>query len=324
LIKGGETLERLASPGTLLLDKTGTITTGCVTLQSWAGDESVKPMVAALERQSTHPIARALVRGIEKGGDCSRLAARNVVQKMEGGIVGEVEGRRLAVGSMRFVEADGAELPVWVREEMGRVLGEGLSPVLVSVGGVVRAVAGVGDEIREDVQAALAALRQRGWKLAILSGDHPDVVAKVAEKLGIEDARGGLLPEQKLAIVGERMKAGENAVMVGDGVNDAAALAAASVGIAVHGGAEASLAAANVYLNRPGLGAVVELVEGSRGVVRVIRRAMVASICYNAFAVGLAVCGLINPLVAAVLMPVSSLTVLSLALSQRTFRGGVR
>jgi Cu2+-exporting ATPase len=199
----------------------------------------------------------------------------------------------------------------------------GMTPVLVAVDGRCAAAASLGDPLREDAAAALAELRRRGWTIRILSGDHPEVVAGVAEQLQIpaEAATGNATPEEKVAYV-ERLRGQGPVVMVGDGVNDAAALSAATVGIAVHGGAEASLSAADIYLSRPGLTPIVDLVGAADSTVRAIRRSLVASRIYNALAASLAVTGLIGPLIAAILMPISSLTVLTLAFASRTFRDG--
>jgi Cu2+-exporting ATPase len=144
----------------------------------------------------------------------------------------------------------------------------------------------------------------------MLSGDVPEVVASVGRALQFDaqDAIGAASPEDKLAFI-ERCKQTGTVVMVGDGVNDAAAIAAASVGIGVHGGAEACLATADIYLTRPGLSALVELTEGARRTMRVIRRNIAFSIGYNVIGAGLAVAGLLTPLIAAVLMPTSSITV---------------
>jgi Cu2+-exporting ATPase len=154
----------------------------------------------------------------------------------------------------------------------------------------------------------------------MLSGDHPDVAAAVGAQLGLASERiqGGVTPEDKLFAVTAAAQRGP-VVMIGDGVNDAAALAAATVGIAVHGGAEASLAAADVYLSRPGLAPIVDLIVASRRTLGVIRINFAAALFYNALAATLAVTGLINPLIAAILMPVSSLTVLTLSFKARTF-----
>ena len=154
----------------------------------------------------------------------------------------------------------------------------------------------------------------------ILSGDDVATVAAVGIELGIapEDCRGGLAPEEKLHIV-QDAKAKGPAFMVGDGVNDAAALSAATVGIAVHGGAEASLAACDAYLGRAGVGVFVELLDGARRTIGVIRRCLFVSLAYNAVAAALAVTGCINALIAAVLMPLASFTVLAIALGSKTF-----
>ena len=164
-------------------------------------------------------------------------------------------------------------------------------------------------------------LRLGGWRVGILSGDHPEVVASVARELGLESELvfGGVSPEGKLQAVESAMKFGP-VVMVGDGVNDAAALAAATTGVAVEGGAEASLAAADVYLSEGGLRQVARLLDGSRRTLLTIKRGILISLLYNGVAAWLAMTGRIDPILAAVLMPVSSLTVVSLAYRARTFR----
>jgi P-type Cu2+ transporter len=200
-----------------------------------------------------------------------------------------------------------------------------LSPVCIEIDNEILGVAAAGDPIRDDAATSIARLRKRGWQVRLLSGDDPTVVTNVAQQIGLStnEAAGGITPEGKLAEISraKQLHAAANTpiVMVGDGVNDAAALAAADVGIAVHGGAEASLAAADVYINHPGLAAIVDLVDGSARTLRVIRLTLGVSIFYNAVAAALAIAGLINPLIAAILMPLSSLTVLFIAFKSRTF-----
>lgn len=194
------------------------------------------------------------------------------------------------------------------------------TPVLLSIGDQVRTVIGLGDPLRDDARAAVNRLRQLGCQLHLLSGDHHDVVSAMARELQIDEqnVKGSASPEQKVAYV-ESLGESKSVVMVGDGVNDAAALAAATVGIAVHGGAEASLASADVYIARPGLQPIADLMQAARMTVRTIRRSLIASLCYNVVAACLAITGLIGPLTAAILMPVSSFTVVALVLSSRTF-----
>ena len=313
LVKGGDALELLASPGTLLLDKTGTLTEGRTALVAWHGDPSVRALVLALEAGSSHPLADAFRRAWPDVAVPETSDVRHVVGA---GIEGMVAGRRVRVGSPRFAAevaravspraADAAGNPVAVPEEA--------TPVHVTVDGVLVAVAGVGDAIRADAAAALATLRARGWRTRLLSGDAPEVAAAVGRRLGFApgDVIGGASPEAKLAAVQRekaRVAGGGRVVMVGDGVNDAAAMAAADVGIGVHGGAEACLATADIYLTRPGLAPLVELTEGAARTLRVIRRNIGFSIGYNLIGASLAVAGVLTPLIAAILMPTASVTV---------------
>lgn len=322
LIKGGEVLERLAHPGVMILDKTGTVTAGRTKVVSWAGDQSVQPRVAALEAHSAHPVGVAVraVAGTPPPDESPPPEVRETVQTPGGGLTGLVDGHRLVVGAPRFVRAQGVAVPAEMDAAQQEAVAAGLTPVLVAVDGNCTAVVGLGDPIREDAADALAELRRLGWQIRMLSGDHPEVVAAVAQRLRIAAgaALGNATPEEKVAYV-ERVGEHGSVVMVGDGVNDAAALSAATVGIAVHGGAEASLSAADIYLSRPGLTPIVELVDAARHTLRAVRRSLAASLVYNVIAAGLAVTRVIGPLIAAVLMPISSLTVLALALTSRTF-----
>lgn len=323
LVKGGEVLELLAERGTILLDKTGTITAGRTTVLSWVGDEQTKPLVAALEAHSAHPIAAALVAALnseERAAVWPTPMVTDVQQMPEGGLIGNVDGRNLAVGSSRFVRSRGVPIPPDILAAEREAVARGLSPVLVTVDNRCVAAVGLGDPIRDDVRGALDEIKTLGWEVHILSGDHPEVVEAVGRELGIPDQRalGNATPENKVDYVGTAIREGR-VVMVGDGVNDAAALSAATVGIAVHGGAEASLSAADVYLNKPGVAPIVDLVRAAGRTLRTIRRSLAVSLCYNAIAASLAVCGVIGPLVAAILMPISSFTVLALAYASPTF-----
>lgn len=319
LIKGGDTLERLARAGRMVLDKTGTLTYGRMRVVRWFGEEWVQPLVGALESKSAHPVAQALVEAF--GSRESPASAQlDATTTLGAGIAGRVDGHALCVGSAAWVRASVAREAPGIAAAVEEFLGAGLTPVLIAVDGEIRAAAGIGDAIREDAAAALEWLRGQGWRIELLSGDHAGVVQRVARQLGIDAqlARGGCLPEEKLEYIRQTACA-TTTVMVGDGINDAAALAAADVGIAVHGGAEASLAAADVYLNRPGLAPIVELIRASRRTFGAIRRTLAVSLGYNVAGAVLAMTGVLNPLIAAILMPISSFTVLALSLGVRTF-----
>ncbi|UCD75943.1 MAG: heavy metal translocating P-type ATPase [Phycisphaerales bacterium] len=319
LIKGGEALEQLAAPGLILLDKTGTLTQGAMRLVEYVGDEEIRPLIAAVEAQVSHPIARALVAALAgEGADLPPAAARQVTGS---GVIGEAEGRKLIVGSPAFVREKVGPPPDWAKQAERELLDQALTVILIAVDGEYTGVAGLGDPVLQDAAASIGRLRRSGWTVGILSGDHPVVVDAVARQIGIDVERceGGASPERKAEVVTEALSGNRRVVMVGDGVNDAAALSAASVGIAVHGGAEASLAAADVFLGRPGLAPVVELLRGARRTVGVITRNLGISLLYNVLTASLAMAGLINPLIAAILMPISSLTVVVLSYRSRTF-----
>jgi len=265
-------------------------------------------------------------------------ARPELVESTRAGVEGLYQGQSLRVGSEQFVLAgvessqaqEGSSdasstathrLPIASAQEISRGLAERcLTPVWIGLAGDVVGVVGLGSPVRTEAAATIAALRQRGLQVAILSGDDSKTVVAVGRELGLDAAQchGDLSPEGKLQRVRAAAEQGP-VFMVGDGVNDAAALSAATVGIAVHGGAEASLAAADVYLGRAGVGVLTELFEGADRTIATIRRCLYVSLAYNLVAAALATTGHVNALIAAVLMPMASFTVLAIALGSRTF-----
>ncbi|MEM1031546.1 MAG: heavy metal translocating P-type ATPase [Myxococcota bacterium] len=317
LIKGGDVLERLTRPCTFFFDKTGTLTEGGFRVLAWherPGERGLVSRVAGIEQHAVHPLARALV---AHAGDPEKIAPERITHAIGKGLKADLDDGRYRVGSVAWIAPGGpADLDGWASARLDDVLATGATPVLVARGEQVVAVVGLGDEVRSDARASLDALRAWGHEVQILSGDHPAAVARTAERLGVAEARGGARPETKLDVVEASVRP---AVMVGDGVNDAAALSAAAVGVAVHGGAEASLAAADVFITRAGVGPVVELVAGARRTMGVIRRNLVFSLLYNVVGITHAATGGIGPRGAAVLMPFSSLTVVASSYQARTF-----
>jgi len=311
-LKGGDALELLSRTGTLVIDKTGTVTEGRTALVEWLGEAWVQPLVLALEVGSSHPLADGFRRAWPS---LSVPEADEVTHHAGGGITGTVASHDVVVGSPLFVAARARADDAFI----ARLTDPTLTPVHVAVDGRVVAAAGLGDKVRDDARASLDALRARGWRTTLLSGDDPAVAAAVGAQLGFapDEAIGGATPEQKLAHIHEaraathgRLRTERGAiVMVGDGVNDAAAIAAADVGVGVHGGAEASLVTADVHLTTPGLEPLVRLVEGASRTMRVIHRNIVFSLAYNLLGIALAMAGVITPLIAAIMMPASSLTV---------------
>lgn len=318
LVKGGDVLEALARPGQLWLDKTGTLTCGQLKLVHWEGDTSIQPLVRAIEERSSHLIARAMT---DAFAHLPSAGEADVEQKLGQGIIGTVDGKTVHIGSPAFLRETFGNLPETMESNIHQLTRDALTPVVIAVDGEVKALAGLGDPIRNDTQETLQHFKKMGWQVGILSGDHPEVVQAVARKLGLnpEQCHGGLSPEDKLRFVEETPH--DTVVMVGDGVNDAAALSAATIGIGVHGGAEASLAIADIYLTRPGLTPLRTLLDGGNRIIGVIRRNLGFSLIYNFMGATLAITGLITPLWAAVLMPLSSITVITSSYRARTFGG---
>ncbi|MBL8889492.1 MAG: heavy metal translocating P-type ATPase [Planctomycetaceae bacterium] len=322
LIKSGDIFQRLTDsprpnlPKRLWLDKTGTLTWGRMLVHRWEGDREVWPAVAAVQQNSTHPIAQAMVQFVRS--KCERNQwpeVQEVIQSQHGGIGGLIGGQNLWIGNRTFIVRQGISVGSHWDEIGERGLADGYSPIFVAQGSKLVAVALVGDGLRPDVKRHVEWLRREGWQVGILSGDHQAVVRQIATAIQVpnEQALGDQLPEDKVRIIEQSLPQSAVVVMVGDGVNDSAALAAASVGIAAHHSAEVSLQAAPVYLGRPGLAGVVDLLMVSQGTMRNIRRNFAFSLTYNLTAVCLAGLGFINPLGAAILMPISSLTVVGLS-----------
>lgn len=311
LIKGGAALETLArAPGTVVLDKTGTLTQGDVLLVAWDGPDHLRPLILGLEAESPHPLAGGFRRAWP---GVVPFPAAGVRATAGGGLEGVVGGHALVIGAPRFVaERIGAAIPAFPFDPE-------LTPVLIAVDGAVAAQAAFGDPIRPDAVPVVTDLERRGWTVRMLSGDVRSVVEAVGTRLGLSGAHvaGGAGPEAKAAAI--RVMAPRPVVMVGDGVNDAGAMAAADVGVGVRGGAEACLAVADVFLNRPGLQPLLALVDGAERTLRVIRANLAFSIAYNVVGAALALGGFLHPLVAAVLMPVSSLTVIVHSWRRTTF-----
>lgn len=323
-------LEELARPMDVAIDKTGTLTYGRLSVTHFEGDEDLITLAAEMEQASHHPVATALCEFAEGWHNerSPQVAVLGPVQETSGlGLSAETSRGRAVIGSSRFVlERASASVAMDVALERGRGAD---APVLVALGGEVRALFWLGDKIRQDAAASLLSLHRAGHRLHLLSGDHPRTVEGVAraltEQAGAGDlfssVQGGATPEDKLARVKGLQRAGFRVAMVGDGVNDTGALAAADVGVAVKGAAEASRMSADVYLSAPGVGELASLFSGARATLRTIRRGIVFSLAYNAIGITGAALGLIGPLWAAVLMPLSSLTVVTNAYKSRMFSG---
>lgn len=318
MIKGGDVLQTLQTTGTIWLDKTGTLTEGKLTVVDWHGDIKIVPLIVALEKHSCHPIAKSIVNfanHLPLTSKTRRHQAVRVAEHQGMGVSGIVDGQEVLIGNERLLEKFAIVPSAVQRRIANKTIRRGNTLSWLVVDRQVAGIVALGDSIRADAPKAIQRLRATGWNLGILSGDHQQIVNQTARQLGISPdmAIGDATPEQKLAVI-QKAATDETVVMIGDGVNDAAALAAATVGITVKNGAEASLAAAPVYLAKPGLKPLLELMKISSTTGSTMRGNLAVSLGYNITFALLAFAGYINPLVAAILMPISSLTVVSLSL----------
>lgn len=334
-VKNAGVIQELPRVRTVLLDKTGTLTRGESSVLEHDLEPDLASWVSALEDQSAHPIARALQATLPEPDVA--LPISEVQEEQGRGIRGVVGGRQVLVGNQAFLEGAGVTVEGPRASRAATMASEGQSPVFVALDGMLAGLILVGDPVRQDAAATVVAILDRGLRPIVISGDHPEVVRAVAASLGIppQDAHGGMAPEEKRDFVQalldarDATPARDRILMVGDGVNDAAALALADVGVAIQGGTGASIAASDVVLTRTGMIPVLELAEGARLTLSVIRRNLAFSLCYNLAGAALAMAGIVSPLLAAVLMPTSSLTVILSSSLGRTFgaadgRGGRR
>lgn len=317
LIKGGEALQRLSKPGILILDKTGTLTEGRMSVQAWQGPLSALSAAAAAEQANPHPVAAALRDYATKESSYGPMEAADIESHLGSGVSACVAGQNVVVGNRKLLVERGYTISPAIDAQLQAIVDRGQSPLLVGIDGTILAMAAVGDTLRAEAGSVVRNLQARGWRAHILSGDHVQVVKQIGRTLGLKEdqCEGGVSPEGKLQAVRRFQASSKPVIMVGDGVNDAAALAAADIGIAVRGGAEASLQTADIFLANGSLEGIEDIISASQRTMRVIRRNSVASLIYNIASVSLAAAGLLHPVVAALLMPLSGLTVVAVTLA---------
>ncbi len=308
LFRSGEALERLRTVDTVVLDKTGTVTEGRPSITSFVAadgfaDKAVLRAAGALEEESEHPLAAAVVRFA--GAPVSRAVRFKAHAGF--GAEGWVEGVRVLVGNRALLEREGVRISSELAIRADALAGEGATPMWVAIDGVTTGLLGASDLPRPTSAMAVAALRARGLRLVLLTGDVPAAALALARAVGIEgeDVIAGVLPEGKLEAVRRLQREGRRVLMVGDGINDAPALAAADVGMAMGGGTEIAVHASDVTLLRPDLGAVVDALKLSRAAGRVMRQNLGWAVGYNLLAVPLAA-GVLYPHFHVLLSPVAA------------------
>ncbi|MDO8912741.1 MAG: heavy metal translocating P-type ATPase [Phenylobacterium sp.] len=330
LIKNAEALERLEKVDTLVVDKTGTLTEGrpAVTeihvAQGFAEADLLR-LAASLERGSEHPLAEAVVRAAVDRG-LALGEAQDFNSPVGKGVTGSVEGRSLAIGSDRFLAESGIDTgPLSAAAQALR--GTGATGIFVAVDGALAGLIGISDPIKPNAAEVVAQLREQGVRVVMLTGDNRVTAQAVADRLGISEVEAEVLPGQKADVVHRLRAEGRVVAMAGDGVNDAPALAAADVGVAMGAGSDVAIESAGITLLRGDLAALLRARRLSRAVMSNIRQNLVLAFVYNALGVPIAAGVLypafgllLTPAIAAAAMSLSSVSVISNALRLRLTR----
>ncbi|HEX6845135.1 MAG TPA: heavy metal translocating P-type ATPase [Actinomycetota bacterium] len=319
LFKGGEVYEAARAADTVLLDKTGTVTSGSMTLEAvravnGATEDDVLAWAAATERGSEHPIARAVVEGALARGVRIPEAADHSVEPGAGARA-IVEGEEVRVGRP-------TGLPPAMTAIADRLASGGATPFAVWRDGIPYGLVGVADTVKPAAADAVGRLGAMGLDVAIVTGDHASTAAAVAARVGVDRVLAEVLPAGKVDEVRRLQAAGRRVVFVGDGLNDAPALAAATVGVAMGTGTDVAMAAADVHLLGGSLGGVADALSLARRTYRIIQENLFWAFVYNVVMIPLAMLGVLDPMLAAAAMAVSSVTVVLNALRLRRFRPG--
>ena len=330
LIKNAEALERFEKIDTLVIDKTGTLTEGrpaVTAIQPAPGFDETEllRLAASLERGSEHPLADAILRAARNRG--LRLSEATDFDSPVGkGVMGSVDGKRLLLGGARLFAEQGIALAS-VEKQADALRQEGATVIFAAVDGKLAGVLGIADPIKASTPAAVSALKAEGVRLVMMTGDNRTTALAVAKRLGIDDVEAEVLPEDKAKVVRKLRADGRFVAMAGDGVNDAPALAAAEVGVAMGAGADVAIESAGVTLLKGDLEGLVRARRLSRAVMRNIRQNLVFAFIYNVAGIPVAAGvlyplfgWLLSPQIAAAAMALSSVSVIGNALRLRTVR----
>ncbi len=330
LIKNAEALERMEKVDTLVVDKTGTLTEGrpsVVAIEVAEGfeEQDLLRIAASLERSSEHPLAAAIVKAAEDRG-LALVEPSGVDQPVGKGIVGVVVDKAIVLGNASFLEEYDVDLGA-LTEAADRLRTDGATAIYIAVNGKAAGVIAIADPVKETTGDALAALREAGIKVIMLTGDNRVTAEAIARRLGIDDVEADVLPDQKSAVVQRLREEGRIVAMAGDGVNDAPALAAADVGIAMGSGTDVAIESAGVTLLRGDLLGIVRARHLSHATMANIRQNLFFAFAYNVAGIPVAagvlypVFGLLlSPVIAAAAMALSSVSVIANSLRLRFAR----
>jgi Cu+-exporting ATPase len=316
LFKGGEHLEKTHQIDVIILDKTGTVTKGKPALTDVyaEGDEAeFLRLVGAAERNSEHPLAEAIVAGIREKG--VELPAVESFEAIPGyGIKAIVEGKELLIGTRRLMEQFGVDVKDTDDDTMSKLEESGKTAMLVAIDKGYGGIVAVADTVKETSHAAVSRLKAMGLQVIMITGDNERTAKAIAAQVGIEHVRAEVLPEGKAEEVKKLQAQGKKVAMVGDGINDAPALATADIGMAIGTGTDVAMEAADVTLMRGDLASIPDAIYMSRQTMRNIKQNLIWALGYNTLGIPIAALGLLAPWVAGLAMALSSVSVVLNAL----------
>jgi P-type Cu+ transporter len=324
-VKGHQALESSGVIDTVVLDKTGTITTGqmAVTglvLAPGTDRAGLLRHAGAVEHASEHPIAAAISAAAEQSGPLPEAGEFRALPGL--GARGVVDGRDVIVGRERLLRDLGIAISPSLARQWAPWQQAGQTPVLVAWDGELRGALAVADTIKPSAAAAVAELRGLGLRPVLLTGDNEATARAIAAAAGIEEVIAGILPAEKAAVIRDLQARGDRVAMVGDGMNDGPALAAADLGMAIGTGTDVAISAADLILLRADLRIVPAAIKLARASLKTIKRNLAWAFGYNVAAVPLAALGFLNPIIAAATMTLSSVLVVANSLRLRRFRTG--
>nr|WP_307797823.1 heavy metal translocating P-type ATPase [Streptomyces laculatispora] len=328
LIKGPEVLETTRRVDTIVLDKTGTVTTGKMTLQTVhtapnTTETDVLRLAGALEHASEHPIAQAVATGAGERINAPLPTPEDFANVPGLGVQGVVEGHAVLVGREQLLAQWEIRLPAELARRKAEAEAAGRTAIAVAWDGEARAVLEVADAVKDTSAEAIKRLRALGLTPILLTGDNRAVAESVAAEVGIDEVYAEVMPEDKVDVVKRLQAQGRSVAMVGDGVNDAAALAQADLGLAMGTGTDAAIEAGDLTLVRGDLRAAADAIRLSRKTLGTIRTNLFWAFAYNVAALPLAAAGLLNPMIAGAAMAFSSVFVVGNSLRLRGFKAGV-
>ena len=328
LIRNGDALQRSEKITTVVFDKTGTVTMGkpqvtSISTMPGINEEQLLKLAASIEKNSDHPLATAIVDEAEKRS-LPLLDTSEFHSETGKGLTAKIDAEVMLIGNSQWMKDNEIDLSA-IHNQVEQCLSQGITPVYVARGNTLAGWLEISDPLKPDARQAIADLHDQGLTVIMLTGDHKKVAQSVAEELGIDEVIAELLPDGKIGHIQQLQNEGKTVLMVGDGINDAPALAQANVGIAIGAGTDIAIESADVVLMHGSLQGVADFIALSKATMKNIKQNLLGAFFYNSLGIPIAagvlypVLGvLLSPVVAATAMSMSSVTVVSNALRLRT------